>query len=923
MQFGFRTPLGALDRKTYVRSLRPSTIGALVRTACLVTFLILVTGAPIAHAQLMERPHTSLYGTPGLIEMPSARLQEDGNFSITGTTKNPDDRVTIAFVITPWLEGTARYSVVNGFFDNNLESDGGPLYDRSLGFKLRLLREQTFWPEIAMGMLDVGGTQIFRGEYIVASKRFGPVDATLGLGFGRLGSSGDLTNPLVLITDSARAADESEIVGNIGEFGGNRFFRGEDAAIFGGVQIETPVRGMNLIAEYSGDAYVRETARGLFEPDTQWNFGMSYAPWENLDFGVGWIGGRELSLRVTLSANLKDPPQLFKIDPPPLEVKLRSESELAEAIRLREDILLTPQPDLNLTRDNWSSANSSGTKKEDLANKEAPESDQVQLRLARFANDLDAQLAPLNYRLVTHELQKKEAIFRITSTKTRVQARCSEIWSSVRSTHLPGVDRLTFALLDDGSVDNRCTLILRGRSASLKGGTSSGRGAKIKSYSGDNANPVRSSDLSRGGPAREALSPRETEQWWSNNERLAKLQNDLAKLIEAQRINVVAINLTAGDAYFYIENLTYVSQGKAVGRVARAVTHLLPPSVERIHITLSEAGLNSVSIQIPRTTLESMAAVGGSAEELWVSSTLKPAPPGFIEGTWLGNKRYPNFSPIFAPDFNPSLFDPDDPLRFQFLWSLGAEIELVRGLTIEGVYGLNIYNNFDTISRMSDSVLPRVRSDFANYLIEGESGISVLQLTYLRQFNDELYGRLAIGYLEDMFGGVSGELLYRPWASRFSYGIELSQVWQRDFDRKFGFRDYEVFTGHVSMYWDSPIYELDAAVHVGRYLAGDYGATFEVNRRFKNGAIVGAFATFTDVPFDEFGEGSFDKGIRIVIPLDMISLFSTRRSSGMTLRPLTRDGGARLYVSPRLHELTEPFSYGQVERTWEDFFDKR
>ena len=198
--------------------------------------------------------------------------------------------------------------------------------------------------------------------------------------------------------------------------------------------------------------------------------------------------------------------------------------------------------------------------------------------------------------------------------------------------------------------------------------------------------------------------------------------------------------------------------------------------------------------------------------------------------------------------------------------------------------------------RSSDSVLPRVRSDASRYLREGDNGIETLQLSYVRQLAPEIFGRVSAGYLEDMFGGVSAEVLYRPFGKRWAIGGEFSQVWQRDFDRGLGFQDYNTTTGHISAYYDSPFYDLDFAVHSGRYLAGDDGLTIEINRRFSNGAQVGAYATFTDVPFDRFGEGSFDKGIRIVVPFDMISLFSTRRTVGATLSPLSRDGGARLRV---------------------------
>ena len=47
-----------------------------------------------------------------------------------------------------------------------------------------------------VGLQDAIGTGIYGGEYLVASKRFGPVDLSLGMGWGRLGTGADLPNPL-------------------------------------------------------------------------------------------------------------------------------------------------------------------------------------------------------------------------------------------------------------------------------------------------------------------------------------------------------------------------------------------------------------------------------------------------------------------------------------------------------------------------------------------------------------------------------------------------------------------------------------------------------------------------------------------------------------------------------------------------------
>ncbi len=44
-------------------------------------------------------------------------------------------------------------------------------------------------PAIALGINDAAGTGVYSGEYVVASKQFGALDTTLGMGWGRLGST--------------------------------------------------------------------------------------------------------------------------------------------------------------------------------------------------------------------------------------------------------------------------------------------------------------------------------------------------------------------------------------------------------------------------------------------------------------------------------------------------------------------------------------------------------------------------------------------------------------------------------------------------------------------------------------------------------------------------------------------------------------
>jgi hypothetical protein len=240
------------------------------------------------------------------------------------------------------------------------------------------------------------------------------------------------------------------------------------------------------------------------------------------------------------------------------------------------------------------------------------------------------------------------------------------------------------------------------------------------------------------------------------------------------------------------------------------------------------------------------------------------------------------------------IFDPDHPFLYQLSLRARGEVELGAGWSFGGIWVQNIDSQFDRIVREGESALPPVRTDLKRYLQEGQSGIDQLALVKRGKVGRDFYYQAYAGILEEMYSGVGAELLWRRADLPFAVGANVNGVRQREFDKMFGLRDYQTVTGHVSFYWVTPLKNVDAAVHVGRYLARDTGATLEISKRFANGWVVGAFATLTDVPFEMLGEGSFDKGLIIRIPFDLYSPRNTGGGYRTTLRSINRDGGRML-----------------------------
>jgi hypothetical protein len=205
-------------------------------------------------------------------------------------------------------------------------------------------------------------------------------------------------------------------------------------------------------------------------------------------------------------------------------------------------------------------------------------------------------------------------------------------------------------------------------------------------------------------------------------------------------------------------------------------------------------------------------------------------------------------------------------------------------------------------------------------LKEGKYGIDNLLASYYFKVGSAVYGRAAAGYLEDMFAGAGGEILYRPYAKRWAIGANLWAVQQRDFNRLFGLRDYQTITGHVSLYYETPWHDISLRLHAGRYLAKDYGATFELARVFDTGVQISAWVTLTNVSAQKFGEGSFDKGIAIRIPVEWALPFGSQSALDTEVRPIQRDGGQRLNGVQQLYDMTQRSSYGEMLRQWDSVF---
>jgi Exopolysaccharide biosynthesis protein YbjH len=724
--------------------------------------------------------------------------------------------------------------------------------DKSIDIKIRLSKESADFPETAIGFRDVAGTGLFSGEYLVFNRRYYDFDISAGMGWGYLASNRALSNPLGVFSQTFKTRQPATAAGAFTL----DYFRGAKVGLFGGIEYHTPIEGVRLKLEYDPSDYQHEPQGNSFVVRSPVNFGVVYRPYSFWEMSAGIERGTTLMLRATINSNFNTL-GLFRDTTEPPKVIPRPRPTMEVGVPLDETSLprVTGRPVLS-------------------PGPAAP--------------------APIG-------LAKASAP---PPTPARSSARGAEARAEAGVDRLyDGARRLGYDITDvaiDGTIARLAVAPIEGRA---RGGRSA-----LRALARANLEGVTQVVVAEGSAAaRVSAAPAAT----SEQAVAQRVFADLAK------IGFVGESFAVRGPHAWLS----LSQNKyhfvtiALGRAARIVAADSPQEVELITIDLLEDNLTAASVTIYRRDLENAVADMGSPEEIFEHARLAHSdpdrPPGIANAA-----AYPSLEWGINPRLRQQLGGPDNFLIYQIYAELSGTAHLAPGLSLDAGLGANLFNNLNALHPQPASALPHVRSDIGFYLKKGKSGIFQLHGDYLFNIAPDWYGRVSAGYLEYMYAGFDGEVLYRPYDQRFAIGLDVNHVIKRNFNELFGLQRYRITEGQLSFYYKLPFYNLTAAIRVGRYLAGDKGATVALWRDFVGGVRAGIFATKTNISAAQFGEGSFDKGFFISFPLDLLLGNPSRSEAHYVYRPLTRDGGQYLEVTKPLYDETDGYDPETLSSMW-------
>jgi hypothetical protein len=269
-------------------------------------FLVLTCFPLLISSDSFEFNTYNNHGIVGLINTPTARFFNEGVHGVTVYDSDEVQKITLSSNPYNWLEASFFYMNLPNIRLCRAYPGINPICEgyKDKGFNLKLkLKDEGFFPAVAIGLMDFAGTGRYSSEYIVTSYGISKLDMHFGIGWGKLGgSSKQIKNPLGNLNSSfnVRSGGYS---GQGGSLNPGKYFAGPKAAPFYGISYSL---NKSTILKVEKDT-INELDRSVPYPERESDFSLNveYSINENFSLGVSHERGGYSSIKFVYKNNPK------------------------------------------------------------------------------------------------------------------------------------------------------------------------------------------------------------------------------------------------------------------------------------------------------------------------------------------------------------------------------------------------------------------------------------------------------------------------------------------------------------------------------------------------------------------------------------------------------------------------------------------
>lgn len=371
--------------------------------------------------------------------------------------------------------------------------------------------------------------------------------------------------------------------------------------------------------------------------------------------------------------------------------------------------------------------------------------------------------------------------------------------------------------------------------------------------------------------------------------------------------------------------LPYKSSPLQIGRSMRTMAQNGGKDIETLSITPTIMNLRGAKITLMRSDFEK--ALNGhrsSPPEMWnnaVFSNRKSNSPSLVSIFKQPELAY--YSLVLDHQFSLSEEDSGTLHRTGLITGF-SQPRFFGVLTYGTSFRLNLEDNLQRIGEIRPPSPIPVRSDIADFS-EDPLTLQTSYVGFTHSFTPDIHMSLLGGYLEEMYAGAGGEILYRPFGSRLAIGAQLWQVAKRNSQSPLhlGLTEAATLTGQVEGWYDIPAYDATLNIRAGRFLAGDVGIGIGLEKSFGNGAkLIGETIMSNYSDPDLFGGYTHAyHRIALSLPLGSFKYLPEGTRVNITAAPFGRDTAQSLTPPVRLYDLTDGFTLPHLAQHWSDILD--
>ncbi len=380
-----------------------------------------------------------------------------------------------------------------------------------------------------------------------------------------------------------------------------------------------------------------------------------------------------------------------------------------------------------------------------------------------------------------------------------------------------------------------------------------------------------------------------------------------------EKINFGKIRTVKQDLRAIIHINDYQPTAMQIGQAAHELLKDAKPNIQTITVIPVGSGLRGQAITLSRRDLEQAFIKNtGSPEELWQDAVFANDKRSITKKT--GTHKFK-----LIPEIGFSI---EEETTHLYRTSLIGEQrkEWKHGFVTGSSVRLNIKDNLHRLSKFRDTSDGTIRGN-ARSFAKNRLNVERTYASWMKTILPDLHFAATAGYLEEMFMGYGGEILYRPFGSPFAIGAEAWNVYKRDPETAMalGVMEGSHFTGHLNLYYDIPDTDITTFIKAGEFIGGDVGLSGGAQMRLENGMKIKGIVTATDDPEKDFfgGDKNVYAGLQVSLPLGDLKFLPQGSEARMKIMPIGRNDAQEIDKPESLYDITEPMSYRHLGRNWQ------